>query len=445
MKPKHIFRAYDIRGIFGKDLTPDIAAAIGMALGTYDPGRFIVGGDIRTSTPVIKQALTAGLAATGCDVIDIGIVPIGAAIYACWTRKASTAYVTASHLPPEWNGIKLYGRRALSYTSEEIKEVGRIFSTESFRLVGWDGLGKVAVEEVLEEYKGYLAKFATVSGFKIVVDCGNGATALIVPQLLREIGHTVIEINCEIDAKFPGRGAEPEPEKLGELSRAVVENNADLGMAFDGDGDRVVFVDKNGRILSAEQIAVIMLAGGVKGDVVANVECSSVLDEYVSSYGGKVYRVPVGHTFMVRKVVETGAVLGVEKSSHFSVPLNPLMEEGILTSIYFIECLAKLGDRISEYIPEVRPIKRLKIPVEEEIKFEVAERVKEKILERFEDVDTIDGVRVNLDQGWFLIRPSNTEPLIRITSEGVNEKETYKLLKIAEDIVLKVLKDFRHK
>ncbi|RLE72796.1 MAG: hypothetical protein DRJ37_02005, partial [Thermoprotei archaeon] len=262
---------------------------------------------------------------------------------------------------------------------------------------------------------------------------------------LREIGHTVIEINCEIDAKFPGRGAEPEPEKLGELSRAVVENNADLGMAFDGDGDRVVFVDRNGRILSAEQIAVIMLAGGVKGDVVANVECSSVLDEYVSSYGGKVYRVPVGHTFMVRKVVETGAVLGVEKSSHFSVPLNPLIEEGILTSIYFIECLAKLGDRISEYIPEVRPIKRLKIPVEEEIKFEVAERVKEKILERFEDVDTIDGVRVNLDQGWFLIRPSNTEPLIRITSEGVNEKETYKLLKIAEDIVLKVLKDFRHK
>ncbi|RLE65369.1 MAG: hypothetical protein DRJ38_03830 [Thermoprotei archaeon] len=445
MKPKHIFRAYDIRGIFGKDLTPDIAAAIGMALGTHDPGRFIVGGDTRASTLVIKQALTAGLTATGCDVIEIGIVPIGAAIYACWTRKVSTAYVTASHLPPEWNGVKLYGRKALSYTSEEVKKVEEIFSTRSFKEMSWSNVGKIEKEDVLEEYKDYLMKFATVSGLKIVVDCGNGATALIVPQLLKELGHTVVEINCEVDPRFPGRGPEPEPEKLGELSKAVIESNADFGIAFDGDGDRVVFVDRDGKILSAEQVAVIMLTGGVKGDVVANVECSSILDEYVESYGGRVYRVPVGHTFMVRKVVETGAVLGVEKSNHFSVPLNPLIEEGILTCIYFIECLAKLKGKISEYIPSVRPIKRLKIPVEEDIKFEVAKRVKEEILGRFEDVDIIDGARVNFDYGWFLVRPSNTEPLIRITSEGVDEKEAQRLLKIAEDIVLKVLKDFKHK
>jgi len=443
MKVEYIFRAYDIRGVFGKDLTPDVAAAIGMALGTFDPGDFIVGGDIRTSTPILKRALIAGLVATGSNVLDIGTVPIGAAIYACWTRKRSAAYITASHLPPEWNGVKLYGRKALSYTSEDIRKVGELFSSRSFKLASWDNVGKIERENILEEFKNYLEKFSTASGFKIVVDCGNGATSLIAPQLLRDVGHTVIELNCEIDPGFPARGAEPEPEKLGELARLVIETEADLGIAFDGDGDRVVFVDDKGRILSAEQMAVVMLAGGVKGDVVANVECSSLLDEYVKSYGGRVYRVPVGHTFMARKVVEIGAVLGVEKSSHFSVPLNPLIEEGLITSIYLIEALARLGGRISEHVPKVRPVKRLKVPVEEAIKFEVAELIKKKLLEKFEHVETIDGVRVDFDYGWFLIRPSNTEPLIRITSEGVSEREAEKLLKMAEEITLEAIKEFK--
>jgi len=163
----------------------------------------------------------------------------------------------------------------------------------------------------------------------------------------------------------------------------------------------------------------------------------------VKSYGGRVYRVPVGHTFMARKVVEIGAVLGVEKSSHFSVPLNPLIEEGLITSIYLIEALARLGGRISEHVPKVRPVKRLKVPVEEAIKFEVAELIKKKLLEKFEHVETIDGVRVDFDYGWFLIRPSNTEPLIRITSEGVSEREAEKLLKMAEEITLEAIKEFK--
>ena len=215
-----------------------------------------------------------------------------------------------------------------------------------------------------------------------------------------------------------------------------------MGIAFDGDGDRVVFVDDKGKILSAEQAAIIMLTGGVKGDVVANVECSSILDKYVESYGGRVYRVPVGHTFMVRKLVEVGAVLGVEKSSHFAVPLNPLLEEGLLTSIYFIESLAKIKRKISEVIPEIKPLKRMKIRVDESKKFKIAEKIKEKIIEKYENVDTIDGVRVNLEDGWFLIRPSNTEPLIRITAEGVNEEKTLEILKTAEKIAMEVMKEF---
>jgi len=442
MNVEHIFRAYDIRGIFGEDLLPDVAARIGMAMGTFDQGDFIVGGDIRTSTPLLKQALILGIVSTGNNVLDIGMVPIGAAIYACWSCKKTTAYVTASHLPPEWNGIKIYGREGLSYTSEDILRVKGIFISRRFELASWKKIGKIEQENILEEFKEYLKKFAFSSGFKIVLDCGNGATSLIAPQLFKELGHDVIELNCEIDPAFSARGAEPEPEKLTELSRIVKEEKADLGIAFDGDGDRVVFVDDKGKILSAEQAAIIMLTGGVKGDVVANVECSSILDKYVESYGGRVYRVPVGHTFMVRKLVEVGAVLGVEKSSHFAVPLNPLLEEGLLTSIYFIESLAKIKRKISEVIPEIKPLKRMKIRVDESKKFKIAEKIKEKIIEKYENVDTIDGVRVNLEDGWFLIRPSNTEPLIRITAEGVNEEKTLEILKTAEKIAMEVMKEF---
>ena len=445
MGVEYIFRAYDIRGIFGRDLTPEVAAGIGAALGTIDPGDFLVGGDIRSSTLALKMALAAGIASTGCDVNDVGIVPIGAALYACWSRKKTTVYVTASHLPPEWNGFKVCGRNALYYSSRDIERIRDAYLSGEFKRADWSSVGRIGQEPILEEYAEHLKRYMHASGLKIAIDCGNGAAALVAPRLFREAGHEVVELNCEIDPAFPARGSEPEPEKLGDLCRAVIEEEADLGMAFDGDGDRVVFVDDRGRVLAAEQAAIVMLEGGVKGDVVANVECSGVLEDYVRSYGGRVHWVPVGHTFMIRGVIESGAVMGVERSSHYAVPLNPFVGGGIIAAIYLVESLCKIGRKISEVVPRVRPLKRRRIPVDDAVKFQVAEMAERMILERYERVVTIDGVRVDLEDGWFLVRPSNTEPVIRVTSEGVTEERAEELAELAEKIVLRALEEFRRR
>ena len=250
----------------------------------------------------------------------------------------------------------------------------------------------------------------------MVVDCGNGAAALVAPRLLRDAGHEVYAINSDIDPRFPGRGSEPTPDKLKELSEEVVKRGAHFGVAFDGDGDRTVFVDERGRVLTAEQAAVAMLEGMGYGDVVANVECSMALEEAVKAHGYKVKWVPVGRTFMVREIARSDAVLGVESSGHYVVWRNLNMDDGLLTLLYFAEAAAKLG-RISEVIPPQYPAVRLKVDVPDEVKFEVVERLREELAGRYNTV-AIDGVKVFMEDAWVLVRASNTEPVIRVTCEA---------------------------
>ncbi|HDD64425.1 MAG TPA: hypothetical protein ENF53_04640, partial [Thermoprotei archaeon] len=290
----HIFRAYDIRGIFNRDLTVDVVARIGMAVATYSHTPYAVGGDTRGSTPAIKHALISGMLAAGVDVYDIGITPIGVAMYANVHKGLGMAYVTASHLPPEWNGIKLCRPNGDPMVGDDIYRIRDIFMGKYGEIIKADykSTGKYMKYDLMEEYAGFIKELAEGTGVKVVVDCCNGATSLLVPRLYRDIGHKVIGINCDVDPRFPARGSEPEPELLGKLSREVVENKFQAGVAFDGDGDRTLFVDEKGRILSAEQAAIVMLEGMGKGDVVANVECSMIIDEYVKEYGGRIYRVP---------------------------------------------------------------------------------------------------------------------------------------------------------
>ncbi len=414
----NIFRTYDLRGVYRRELTPEVAARVGLALSSFARGIYAVGMDVRASSPYLHHALVSGLLAGGSSVVDIGVVPIGAAIYASLHKGYAAAYVTASHLPPEWNGFKLFKRGGDPIFGEEIARLRDIFFS---KLEVAEKPGKYCRLEILGEYADFLLSRAGGGKLRVVVDCGNGAASLVAPRLLREAGYEVYAINADPDPGFPARGSDPLPERLVDLRAEVVRRGAHFGAAFDGDGDRVVFVDERGRVLTAEQAAVVMLEGMGYGDVVANVDCSMVLREAVETRGYRVRWVPVGRTFVVRELVRSGATLGVESSGHFVVWGNANMDDGLLTLIYFAEAASRLG-RVSDFVPPQYPVVRLKVEVPDEVKFAVVERLREELAGRYE-VITIDGVKVVTEDRWVLVRASNTEPVVRVTCEARSQEE----------------------
>ncbi len=443
--PTHIFRAYDVRGVYGSDLTPDIMARIGGAVSNYRKAVYAVGADFRFSSPILKPALMAGLTGAGSGVVDIGYVPIGVAMYSTMHLGYGMAYVTASHLPPEWNGVKLSGPGAQLMYSGDIYAIRDIF----LRGVEWSGIGGTGDYErrdVVPEYIRFVEKTTgSRGGLKILLDCGNGAASLFVARLLRDLGHEVYTVNCDIDPRFPGRGSEPSPNTLGLTARLTRELGVDFGVAFDGDGDRTVFIDEKGRVLSAEQAAIIMLKGNGVGDVVANVECSRILERYVGEHGGRVTRVPVGRTYMVLEMRKGGYVLGVESSGHYVAYGNANMDDGVMTLLFFAEAVEKLGRPLSSHVVPMPLRKKLKLEVGDEEKFLLVEMLKEFFRARYGRVDTIDGVRVDFERGWILVRASNTEPVVRVTIEAEDEEELSRLERIVREAVSRVLSGMERK
>lgn len=427
--PKHIFRAYDIRGLFNVDLFPEYFTLIGKAVATYENNDFIIGCDVRYSSTLLKYSLIAGILSTGHDVYDIGIVPIGAAFYSIlFFKKMSLAYITASHLPPEWNGVKLCHRNGLYFTPSEIKKLYELIKRKELSVCKWNEVGKIHKRDIIYEYIDFLCSLASkISSLRVILDLGNGATSIVAPKVFRRLGLHVFSIFEDVDPTFSGRGPEPTPEKLKILGEIVKKLRADVGIAYDGDGDRVMFTDENGTPLLAEQAAIVFFEGGLKGNIVASIDCSAILDEYIESRGYKVIRIPVGHTYMVRKVIELNAPLGVEHSGHFAVGKYSKLDDGILASIKFCEALSNIGEPISKIVPKPYPSIRFKVKVDDHNKFKVIEILKEKYEKEYSHIETIDGIRIIEDNYWVLIRPSNTEPIIRISIEA-KSKELLKSL-----------------
>ncbi|MCX8180745.1 MAG: hypothetical protein N3E41_05170 [Thermofilaceae archaeon] len=426
---ENIFRLYDIRGVYGEDLSPEIFARIGIALSRYARGTYAVGMDGRSSSPPLLHALISGIISGGSNVVDVGLVPIGAIMYATLHKRFAAAYVTASHLPWRWNGVKLFKSGGDPIVADEIQKIKELF----FSNLNLENPGSYSRIDILPEYESFLLSRTESSGLKIVLDCGNGAAALVAPRILRDAGHEVYAINADVDPRFPGRGSEPLPERLSDLRNEVVKRRAHFGVAFDGDGDRTVYVDESGSVLTAEQAAVVMLEGMGYGDVVANVECSMQLEKMVRERGHRILWVPVGRTFMVREIARSGAILGVESSGHYVVWKNMNMDDGLLTMLYFTESVAKVG-KVSEVVPPQYPIVRTKVHVPDELKFKVVEALRRELEHRYEII-AIDGLKVVIDDSWVLIRASNTEPLVRITSEA---KDWDTARRLADEFTAKV-------
>jgi phosphomannomutase len=427
-----IFRAYDIRGVYGKELTKEVMKKIGMAIGTYASGNFTVGRDFREHSDELEDAFTSGVVSTGSNARIIGTCPASLCVFSNWKLKNNVAaYVTASHLPAEWNGIKFFHQDGVGFFEDENKKLEKIHRSGPFK----KGEGTVEKVEGMEQaYIKFIKERTTPKRLKVVADFGNGAACLIVPKILKEFDIEAKYLYDWPDPTFPNRDPEPKPETLTELSKRVVEENADLGVAFDADGDRALFADETGKVMMAEQSAVIFMRDIMKtqrGPVVANIECSSLIAEEAGKYGQRVFRIPVGHTFLVQQTKAHNAVLGVEKSGHICVPKFYWFDDAIINSVYMMEIVSKLSRKVSEVLEEMPKefFDRLEIDSTDEKKFAIVEKVKEKAMKKYERITTIDGVRIDFPDSWALIRASNTSPKLRLTIEAKNEEKLLELKK----------------
>ncbi len=420
-----IFRAYDIRGIYGKDLTEEIMSKIGQAAGTLSPGTFTVGRDIREHGAQLEEALVSGLKKTGSNANLIGPCPLSLCVFANWKLGNSvSAYVTASHLPAEWNGVKFFHQDGVGFFEEENKKLGAISSLKSFRK--GNGVSR-EVRGMDEEYANFVFEKIKPRKIRVVVDFGNGAASLLVPKVIKRIGVEATFLFDWPDPKFSNRDPEPKPESLTALSEKVVKERADLGIAFDADGDRAMFVDDEGKVMMTEQSAILFIREIMKtqkGPVVANIECSDIIEEEVAKYGQAVIRIPVGHTFLVQETKKNKAVFGVEKSGHICVPKFFWFDDAIINSIYMIEIVSKASQKLSTLVKTLptRFFERFEIECSDEKKFETVEKIKEIVRKSYEDVNTMDGVKIVFPDSWALVRASNTSPMIRLSVEARSQK-----------------------
>ena len=432
--PSHIFRAYDIRGIYNEDLTPSIMYNIGLAFGTYIQrelkGKEItVGNEIRLSSYPLVYSFISGVLSTGINITYVGTTAFGQTLFAGWKlEKKATAFITASHLPPEWNGIKFYHSDGVGFSEEEILKIRDIAINEDYIIFSWDKLGKLDTMNFSTDYEKFFKKrFDFKQKLRIALDCGGGSTTLSAPSLFKSLGLEVIPIYCKTDPTFSGRPSDPKPENLTKLVKIVQEKKCDFGVAFDGDGDRAVIIDDTGKILSADQTGIIVGQFGLSkntGTIIVNVECSKAVAEQLEPLGFKVKQIPVGHTFLTIEAKREQSPLGIESSGHIIIPEYFLFDDAIITPLKIAEILNREKQKLSTLVNTIPtyPLIKKEISCEDKYKFKVIENLKNKLKSEYDNINTLDGLKINLEEGWVLIRPSNTSPIIRMTIEANNVK-----------------------
>ena len=442
---ENIFRAYDIRGIVNVDLTPEVMLNLGMAFGTcLKRGNVVVGMDARNSGSLFSYALFSGLVSTGVSCTDIGVTPIGVTSYGIEKLKSvGGAYIGASHNPPEFNGLKLLTKGG-NYSHRLDKKVRNVFKSGKFLRVKWDKVGNVERVDIIDDYvKFVVSKVKPEKRLKVGVECLHGTTGVVAPKVFSALGFKVFPLHHTPNGKFPLGAPDPKPEKLIMLKRLVRKKKLDFGVAYDGDGDRLIIIDDKGNLISPERIASFLMktVGKRKSSIVVNVECSSVVDDVAKELGIKVKRVRVGHFFILEAIKKYKAFLGVERSGHVSLPSLREFDDAVLVSAKIGELISKLSVPLSEFMKEIPdyPLERVSVKCPDTKKFGVVERIKKRF-EGKRNVVTIDGVRINFDYGWVLIRPSNTEPLIRVTAEAKDRKKLKELVSYGISLVRKEMK-----
>ncbi|MGC8936617.1 MAG: hypothetical protein ACP5KV_04550 [Candidatus Methanomethylicaceae archaeon] len=432
-----------IRGIAMREVSPDLCMMLGLSISAKMRGDFVVGHDVRLSSPLLANSLMDGLNAGGSNSIFLGLSPTPAVAY--YSKHFSGGLViTASHNPPEYNGIKIFDRRGASVPATFYEN---LLSDTQAKYASWNSLGSRKDHEGLHEYLDFLCSFFnTKKRWRVGIDPGNGATCLTAPLVFRLGGHEVFPVNLAPDGKFPGRGAEPKEDALQSLADTIRKNSLDIGFAYDGDGDRLAVLDENGTFLSQDVLLGQMARFFVKqhgGSVVVNVDSSSVIDLLVQSVGGAVYRSKVGDPYILEEMLKRGSVFGGETCGAWITPHLPC-PDGVLSSILLLNLLDQMGIRPSQLrsgVPDFF-LERTKVQCPNDLKDIVMIRLKELLTAAWPDakVSEIDGIRLAWQEfDWVLIRPSGTEPLIRITAESQDRKRTKELISSLLNLINKAM------
>jgi phosphomannomutase/phosphoglucomutase len=449
--PREIFKAYDIRGVFGKTLTAEIVEGVGHAIGSEARARGLpaitIGRDGRLSGPELAQALARGLQKSGINVIDVGMVATPMLYFAAHTLCAySGVMVTGSHNPPEYNGLKMVlGGETLAAEAIQALRV----RLENSDLVY--GNGNYSTREIAEEYlQRITGDIKLTRSIKIIVDCGNGVPGLYAPTLYRRIGCEVSELFCDVDGTFPNHHPDPSvPENLQDLIRALKNSDAEIGLAFDGDGDRVGVVTKGGATIYPDRqlmlFAADVLSRNPGGRVIYDVKCTRNLAPWIEQHGGEPIMWKTGHSFIKGKLKETDAVLAGEMSGHIFFKERWYgFDDGLYAGARLLEMLSSETDidTVLNSIPDAVSTPELQIRLKEGENYEVIAQLQQTAhFDNAERVITIDGLRVEYADGFGLARSSNTLPVIVLRFEADNEAALKRIEKEFSRAILQVKPD----
>ena len=442
-----IFRAYDIRGIAYEDLSEDLVVSIGKALGTLILRRGLdginIGRDGRLSSPDMFRWITEGITSTGCNVVDLGIIPTPLLYFSTHMLKYQNGVViTGSHNSSEYNGFKIVVDNK-SLFGEEIQTIKKIIESLDFS----EGNGKKEEDKIIEAYiKELTSNIKLKRSVKVVIDCGNGATSVLAKECYEKLECEVIDLFCNLDGNFPNHHPDPsKPENMKDLIEKVISTDAEIGIAFDGDGDRLGVVSAKGEIIYPDMQMILFSQQVLKrkqgSKIVYDVKCSKLLPESITKNGGVPIISKTGHSFIKNKIRQVSAALGGEMSGHiFFNDRWPGFDDAIYSGARMLEIISiqEEGVDLFDSLPQLTSTPEINIETEDEKKFGYVEEFKSLMNFPEADVLDIDGVSVEFDYGWGLLRASNTSPVLVLRFEAINEDNLEKIKEKFRNVLGKI-------
>ena len=432
------FGTNGIRGVFSEDFTLEFVHDMTLSIGTYfEKGPILIGYDGRDSSPLICKLITSTLNSIGIDCNIAGLVPTPCLEYAVKSLGYSGGImITASHNPPQYNGIKPAGKDGVEISREDELLIEDIYLKKNWlsKPEKWGTTEEEtrSIETYLNGIKSHVnSKLIESKSFKVVLDLGNGAQAVTAPDFCKKVNCQTILVNETIDGTFPGRGSEPTPQNLSVLSKTVVENQADFGIAFDGDGDRSIFCDNKGNILTGDKSALVLIRHILKKNpnslVVTCLNSGSNTEVLADQFNSKVIRTKVGSVEVSRKMVPTNALIGFEENGGFMYGKHNQVRDGCMTLALMLELLATSEKSLYENITSLPPSFTTKDKVA--CPSENVSKLISSLKNEFPNSDTTDGIKITIDpKNWVMIRPSGTEPIVRVYAESENSEKLNELI-----------------
>jgi phosphomannomutase/phosphoglucomutase len=429
-----LFGTNGIRGVFGKDLSLDFLVNISRSLAAYyKKGPILIGRDGRNSNNIMFNIVTAALNSDGLDTVDAGILPTPCLQYATKRNEFNGGImITASHNPPEYNGLKPIANDGVELPRQDESVVEQIFENKTFitsEIVGQNFKEEMIIDRNIDDVLALVdVDRIKKRKFKVTMDLGNGVQALVAPLLAKKLGCTVITVNGTIDGDFPGRGSEPTPSNLSLMSCVAKETNSDIGAAFDGDGDRSIFCDEKGIVSWGDKTGTLLakyliLTKHPKAKIVCPINTTHILTKVAQDNGSEIIHTKVGSVEVSREMVKQGAIIGMEENGGFMYGVLNQVRDGALTTALMLDLMASEEKSLSAILSSLPKVYQYKS------KFECSEMgLIQKVVDSVKNhgspmkIETLDGVKIWFDEeSWLMLRPSGTEPLIRIYGESTDE------------------------